>query len=151
MKKRIWLIPVFLVLVLTAWILLKPDPVIDILDFDPDKITTISITELEGTEVLLLTREWNTPPNEDILFLVEKLNDIQVQKAKLSHPPSGYKVLLYAFNGPNGGDTYLGTIDNWNPIVLNNQSLWYEGREYKIVAGDPAAIMGRIVRPLSEG
>jgi len=150
MRKRIWLIPFFVVLGLAAWIFLKPAPVIDILDVDPDKITTISIAAPDGTGSVFLTREWDAPPNKDILFLVEKLNEIRVQKTKVSRPPSGYKFLLYAFNGPNGGDTYLDTVDNWNPVILNTQSLWYEGREYKIVEGDTSAIMERIVQFLSE-
>ena len=142
MKKVIALVGI-LIAVLAGVVFLKPEPEpIDILNLDPETVASISVIRA-GREGALLDRTVApVDPAEDIAYLIEQLNQIEVRKMGKAGTFFDYTRTIYVYNGPNDAHTYI--EDGWNPIRISGNSICYDGVAYEVISGDLEAVTSRL-------
>lgn len=149
MKKVIALVGI-LIAVLAGVVFLKPEPdPIDILNLNPEKVSTIMFTRA-GIERANLDRKMSpVDPAEDISYLIEQLNQIEVQEVGKAGTSFDYTMTIYVHNGPYDAHTYI--EDGWNPIRISGNSICYDGIAYEVVSDDLQAVTSRMDELISSG
>lgn len=149
MKKVIALVGI-LIAVLAAVVFLKPEPEpIDILNLDPETVASISVIRAGREGALLDRTAAPVDPAEDIAYLIEQLNQIEVRKAGKAGTVFDYTMTIYIGYGPDYADTYI--EDGWNPIRISGNSICYDGIAYEVVSGDLQAVTARLDKLISSG
>ena len=152
MKKPVTMIFLFAVLLLSGCAihsLVKESESIDILDLSPETVASITVAS-PGTDALLLNPVTApVDPTEDIVYLVEMLNQIEVREAGKADAVFDYTITIYVRNGPNDADTYI--ENGWNPICICGDSICYDGTAYEVVAGDLQAVISRVDEMIAGG
>lgn len=148
--KRVIAFLCILIALLAAVMFLKLESeLIDIMNLDPEKVRTITVTRAE-TEGAELDRKLSpVDPGDDIAYLIGELNQIEVRKVGKSGTFFDYTIMIYVSNGPD--DAHTSIEDGWNPICISGNSICYDGVAYEVVSGDLKAVTSRLDELISGG
>lgn len=147
--KKISIISIAVILIFIAFLSIEDTSSMDILNLDPETVASISVIRAGREGALLDRTAAPVDPAEDIAYLIEQLNQIEVRKAGKAGTVFDYTMTIYIGYGPDYADTYI--EDGWNPIRISGNSICYDGIAYEVVSGDLQAVTARLDELISSG